>query len=66
MGLAEYFIFYNGGRFHQASGYKTPDQAYRTGDGGGAKIADHFGDKKASSSEETGRQPSAVAGATPS
>jgi putative transposase len=37
MGLAEYFIFYNGGRFHQALGYKTPDQVYRTGDGGGAK-----------------------------
>lgn len=26
VGLAEYFIFYNGGRFHQALGYKTPDQ----------------------------------------
>jgi putative transposase len=66
MGLAEYFIFYNGGRFHQALGYKTPDQAYRTGDGGGAKIADHFGDKKASSDKETGQQPSAVTETTPS
>ncbi len=63
MGLAE---FYNGGRFHQALGYKTPDQAYRTGDGGGAKIADRFGDKNASSSEETGQQPSAVTETTPS
>jgi putative transposase len=74
MGLAEYFIFlfgtaqgkHNGGRFHQALGYKTPDQVYRTGDGGGAKIADHFGDQKASLSEETGQQPSAVTETTPS
>ncbi|MDD5274088.1 MAG: hypothetical protein PHU14_15390 [Methylovulum sp.] len=27
--------------------HKTPDQVYRTGDGGGGEIADHFGDKKA-------------------
>jgi hypothetical protein len=24
----------------------TPDQVYRTGDGGGAKIVDHFSEKK--------------------
>jgi putative transposase len=66
IGLAEYFIFYNGGRFHQALGYITPDQVYRTGDGGGAKIADYFGDKNESSSEETGQQPSAVTETTPS
>ena len=46
VGLAEYFIFYNGERFHQALGYKTPDQVYRTGDGGGAKITDHFSEKR--------------------
>ncbi|MDD5277505.1 MAG: hypothetical protein PHR16_15675 [Methylovulum sp.] len=51
VGLAEYFIFYNVGRFHQTLGYKTPDKIYRTGNGGGVKIADHFGDKNASSSE---------------
>jgi len=66
VGLAEYFIFYNGVRFHQALGYQTPDQVYRTGDGGGAKIADHFGDKNESSSEGTGQQTSAVKGTTPS
>jgi hypothetical protein len=26
--------------------YKTPDQVYQTGEGGGAKIADHFSEKK--------------------
>jgi putative transposase len=46
VGLAEYFVFYNGGRFHQALGYKTPDQVYQTGEGGGAKIVDHFNEKK--------------------
>jgi len=66
VGLAEYFIFYNGGRFHQALGYQTPDQVYRTGDGGGAKIADHYGDKHEPSSEGTGQQLSAAAKTTPS
>jgi putative transposase len=66
MGLADYFIFYNGGRFHQALGYQTPDQVYRTGDGGGAKIADHYGGKHEPSSEGTGQQLSAVAETTPS
>ena len=46
MGLAEYFDFYNGERFHQALSYKTPDQVYQTGEGGGTKIADHFSEKK--------------------
>jgi putative transposase len=45
VGLPEYFIFHYGGRFHQAFGYKTPDQVYRTGDGSGAKIVDHFSEK---------------------
>ena len=66
VGLAEYFIFYNGKRFHQALGYKTPDQVYRTGDGGGAKIVDHFSEKKDSSNEEMGQHQSAVAETTPS
>lgn len=64
VGLAEYFIFYNGERFHQALGYKTPDQVYRTGDGGGAKIVDHFSEKKDSSNEEMGQHQSAVAETT--
>ena len=66
VGLAEYFIFYNDERFHQALGYKTPNQVYRTGDGGGAKIVDHFSEKKDSSNEEMGQHQSAVTETTPS
>lgn len=70
LGLAEYFVFYNGERFHQSLSYKTPNEVYKSGVGGGAKIADYFSDKhevnKASSSEEMGQRQSAVAEATPS
>lgn len=40
MGLTQYFAFYNTERPHQALGYATPDQVYRTAQGGGACIAD--------------------------
>jgi len=52
--IGECFVFYNGGRFHQASGYKTPDQVCLTRDCGKAKIADHFGDENEFSTEERG------------
>ena len=42
LGLTEYFVFYNTERTHQALGYDTPDQVYRTGNGGGARIVDKF------------------------
>lgn len=42
LGLTEYFGFYNGERYHQALGYKTPDQVYQTAEGGGAMIVDKF------------------------
>ena len=42
LGLTEYFAFYNGERYHQALGYKTPDQIYQTAEGGGAMIVDKF------------------------
>lgn len=42
LGLTEYFVFYNMERFHQSLGYATPDQVYRTGNGGGASIVDKF------------------------
>ena len=38
----EYFVFYNTERTHQSLGYDTSDQVYRTGSGGGARIADKF------------------------
>jgi Integrase core domain len=44
LGLAEYFVFYNGERYHQALGYKTPNQVYLTGEGGGARIVDYYSD----------------------
>ena len=44
LGLTEYFAFYNGERPHQSLGYRTPDDVYRSGDGGGACIVDRFGD----------------------
>lgn len=42
LGLTEYFVFYNTERFHQSLDYTTPDQVYRTGNGGGASIMDKF------------------------
>jgi len=42
VGLAEYFVFYNGERPHQSLGNKTPDVVYRTAIGGGAMIVDKF------------------------
>ena len=48
LGLTEYFAFYNGERPHQALGYRTPDDVYRSGDGGGARIVDRFGERAAS------------------
>jgi putative transposase len=42
-GLTEYFVFYNSERPHQSLGYRTPDVVYRSGEGGGARIVDHFG-----------------------
>ena len=44
LGLTEYFAFYNAERPHQSLGNRTPDEVYRTGEGGGAEIVGHFGD----------------------
>ncbi len=43
LGLSDYFAFYNSERPHQALGYKTPNEAYLSGIGGGAMIMDKFG-----------------------
>jgi putative transposase len=47
LGLTEYFAFYNGERPHQSLGYRTPDDVYRSGHGGGASIVDRFGEQTA-------------------
>jgi putative transposase len=44
VGLAQYFVFYNAERPHQALDYQTPSHVYSTGVGGGALIVDRFGD----------------------
>jgi putative transposase len=43
VGLAQYFVFYNTERPHQSLGYKTPEEVYRSGVGGGAAIVDKYG-----------------------
>jgi len=43
LGLTEYFAFYNAERPHQGLGNRTPDAVYRSGEGGGASIAERFG-----------------------
>ena len=42
IGLAEYFVFYNGERPHQSLGNLTPNAVYATASGGGARIVDKF------------------------
>ena len=61
-GFAEYFQFYSIGRPHQSLGYKTPDEAYESSIGGGARIIDKFSQKSVSegSSEATGPQQEAA------
>lgn len=57
IGLAEYFSFYNAQRPHQSMDYRTPDEVYLSGVGGGASIPDHFGGRGATSqNEETGQR----------
>ena len=49
IGLAEYFVFYNGERPHQSLGNLTPDAVYATANGGGARIVDKFSKNEAAS-----------------
>ena len=47
-GLADYLVFYNTERSHQALDYRTPDEVYQTARGGGARIIDPFSDRETS------------------
>jgi putative transposase len=51
LGLTEYFVFYNTERTYQSLGYDMPDQAYRTGSGGGARIVDKYSKTEKTHSE---------------
>ena len=61
LGLTEYFAFYNDERPHQSLGYLTPEAVYRSGEGGGAKIVDRFGQADAELGQ---RQTAAIEGAS--
>jgi putative transposase len=65
VGLTRYFEFYNLERKHQSLGYLTPDQVYRTGIGGGARIVDHF-TGGTSNHVESGQRRSAASDPAPS
>jgi putative transposase len=60
VGLSEYFAFYNGQRPHQSLGYRTPDEVYRSGHGGGAMIVDKYGDTREKSGVRTGQRRAAA------
>lgn len=57
VGLADYFQFYNAERMHQSLGNLTLDEVYRTGQGGGASVPDHFAARKEiPETEKTGQR----------
>jgi putative transposase len=69
LGLASYFEFYNAERYHQSLGYLTPDEVYRTANGGGARIVDKYGEKETAGTEsktKTGQRCSAASDPLPS
>src|SRR5512147_908677 len=51
LGLTDYFVFYNTERSHQSLDYRTPDEVYRAGHGGGARIVDKFSERETSRTE---------------
>ena len=58
LGLTAYVAHYNGSRPHQALSDQTPDTVYRTGKGGGARIADGYDELKQGTTGQ--RRPAAV------
>ncbi len=63
-GLSEYFVLYNSERPHQALRNRTPDEVYRTAEGGGAMIIDRFGGHEAAL-EENGESDTVRIGVPP-
>ncbi len=51
VGLAKYFVFYNGERTHQSLDYSTPDEVYLAASGGGAMIVDKYKDTEKTTPE---------------
>src|SRR5512139_475783 len=51
LGLTDYFVVYNTERSHQALDYRPPDEVYRAGHGGGARIVDTFSERATSRTE---------------
>jgi len=51
LGLTDYFVFSNTERSHQSLNYRTPDEVYRAGHGGGARIVDKFSERETSRTE---------------
>ena len=69
VGLTDYFVFYNTERTHQSRDYRTPDEVYRIASGGGASMADHFGERETCSlghSNKSGQCRSAACARLPS
>lgn len=63
VGMAAYMSFFNAERPHQSLDYKTPEQVYRTGIGGGAIILDKYGsgtEAKAASTPKPGQRRTAA------
>ena len=48
LGLTDYLVFYNTERSHQSLDYRTPDEVYRAGHGGGARMVDKFSERETS------------------
>jgi putative transposase len=51
LGLTDYLVFYNTERSHPSLDYRTPDEVYRAGHGGGAQMVDNFSERETSHTE---------------